>query len=88
MPAANYTNTHHTSTHLWLLGLGLKAGVRECHAVAVAEEADEGAKGHGLHAVVDVADPVAGQRPGASGPFHVGEADSGFVGQRTQDGLG
>ncbi len=73
--------------YLWCLCLGLKAGVCEGQGAVIAEQADEGSKGHGLHPVVDLGDPVPCQRPGACGALHVGEAHSGLQGQGTQDGL-
>ena len=59
----------------------------EGERAVIAEEADKGAKGHGLHPVVDLGDPVPCQRPGACRTLHVGEPHCGLQGQTTQDGL-
>lgn len=48
------TQSYSLLTHLRCLGLGFKACVCEGEAAVVAEQADEGAKCHGLHPVVDL----------------------------------
>lgn len=66
-PAHHATPLHAPATHLRCLGLGFKAGVSECEAAVVAEQADEGAKGHGLHPVVDLGHLSNTQSPARSG---------------------